>query len=144
MKIKLINKRLSFISDKFRCIEDNCKFFSDCNKSKTSKLLNLKKCVYDKFNIILPINVYYEKSSNLSGTSYCPYQVSRIHSCEDCKNITYDANDNGYCLKHKQTGKNRVVTDKGCSVKDCKHFELSEQGNNWNRETGCKQHYVDK
>lgn len=117
-----------------------CIHGSKCRYRKGFKFHNISVRIHNFFqyriHVKLPHILYVGKyNTNLSGTSKCPFNMSRRYTCYDCIHCEGQdkcGNRNYIELPHKDT----VSDDTEWPECKCKFFEKSAWADNYDRKTG--------
>lgn len=93
-----------------------------------------------KLHIKLPHFLYInKKSTDLSGTTKCPFKKERMYSCYDCKyQHGMDEYMHGLCNNKQYGNASYEESRHPTNPCVCKFFEKNEYADNWDRNTGEK------
>lgn len=122
-----------------------CDCASKCKYRKGYKFHNwsvaVRRFFEYKLHIKLPHLLYInKKSTDLSGTTKCPFKKERMYSCHNCKyHSGFDEYMKGLCGNQERNRLNKEGKWREHYLPGelrCKFFEKNEYADNWDRNTG--------
>lgn len=114
----------------------DCKYLRKNSHVWNNFLVELRRISRIKLKKEIHIPIYFKRhSTNLSGTTKCPYHMDRVFTCMDCM---YSADIN--CINKERLeliakGRGNEIFDPGMTRK-CKLFKINEWSGNYDKRTG--------
>lgn len=127
----------------YHCYQTYCDHHYKCKYSKTSLmskfLRKIRMFFQNKLHIKIPIYIT-KCSTDLSGTTTCPFKVSRQYSCYNCTfQAGLDENYEGLCgnteyIKQNREGRSHEHYVHGKPY--CKFFQKDKYADHYDKKTG--------